>query len=168
MSMLTMFDVANMLIEIQDIKAENAYHEERGQLGVEVEPFEMLEMTQNAAVVPEEAIRETVLQMKQRWAFDKPCDDAVLETGARYALAVGKKIEERGYSAVTLIDVDGMKKAIGALNSKIQAFDASCFDGVYVTGDITSGDIERLNEKRRGGEENQEDTSRLALPNPEV
>ena len=73
-----------------------------------------------------------------------------------------------GCDALIYQDVDGMKKAIGALNSKIQAFDASCFDGVYVTGDITSGDIERLNEKRRGGEENQEDTSRLALPNPEV
>jgi len=44
-------------------------------------------------------------------------------------------------------------------------FDASCFDGVYVTGDITAGDIERLNENRVGGEEGQEDTSRLALPN---
>ena len=35
-------------------------------------------------------------------------------------------------------DVDGMKKAIGALNKRIADFDASCFDGVYVTGDITS------------------------------
>lgn len=85
----------------------------RGQLGVEVEPFEMLEMTQNAAAVPEKAVRETIAQMKQRWVFDKPCDESVLETGARYALAVGKKIEERGYSAVTLIDVDGMKKLLG-------------------------------------------------------
>jgi amidophosphoribosyltransferase len=39
---------------------------------------------------------------------------------------------------------------------------------VYVTGDITSDDIVRLNEKRRSGDENQDDTSRLALPNPEV
>ena len=85
----------------------------RGQLGVEVEPFEMLEMTINAAALPEEAVQETVAKMKQNWVFDKPCDDAVLETGARYALAIGKKIEERGYSAVTLIDVDGMKKLVG-------------------------------------------------------
>ena len=35
MSKLTMEDVANMLIEIQDIKAENAYYEGRGQLGVD-------------------------------------------------------------------------------------------------------------------------------------
>ncbi|QTN28023.1 amidophosphoribosyltransferase [Rhodoferax sp. AJA081-3] len=70
-----------------------------------------------------------------------------------------------GCDALIYQDVDGMKKAIGALNAKITGFDASCFDGVYVTGDITSDDINRLNEKRVGGEETQEDTSRLALPN---
>jgi len=71
-----------------------------------------------------------------------------------------------GCDALIYQDVEGMKKAIGSLNTKIAGFDASCFDGVYVTGDITSDDICRLNENRVGGEENQEDTSRLALPNP--
>ncbi len=70
-----------------------------------------------------------------------------------------------GCDALIYQDVDGMKKAIGSLNPKINGFDASCFDGIYVTGDITSDDINRLNEKRVGGEENQDDTSRLALPN---
>jgi amidophosphoribosyltransferase len=73
-----------------------------------------------------------------------------------------------GCDALIYQDVDGMKKAIGSLNTKITGFDASCFDGIYVTGDITSDDISRLNESRVGGEENQEDTSRLALPNPEA
>ena len=72
-----------------------------------------------------------------------------------------------GCDALIYQDVDGMKKAIGSLNTRIKGFDASCFDGVYVTGDITSDDIDRLNTSRVGGEENQEDTSRLALPNPE-
>ena len=72
-----------------------------------------------------------------------------------------------GCDALIYQDVDGMKKAIGSLNSKITGFDASCFDGVYVTGDITSDDINRLNQSRVGGEENQDDTSRLALPNHE-
>ncbi len=72
-----------------------------------------------------------------------------------------------GCDALIYQDVDGMKKAIGSLNSKITGFDASCFDGVYVTGDITSDDINRLNQCRVGGEENQDDTSRLALPNHE-
>lgn len=70
-----------------------------------------------------------------------------------------------GCDALIYQDVDAMKKAIGSLNASISGFDASCFDGVYVTGDITVADIARLNENRVGGEEGEEDTSRLALPN---
>jgi amidophosphoribosyltransferase len=70
-----------------------------------------------------------------------------------------------GCDALIYQDVDGMKKAIGSLSTKLAGFDASCFDGVYVTGDITSDDINRLNSNRVGGEESEEDTSRLALPN---
>jgi amidophosphoribosyltransferase len=70
-----------------------------------------------------------------------------------------------GCDALIYQDVEGMKKAIGMLNSKITGFDASCFDGVYVTGDITSDDIARLNANRVGGEEQQNDNSRLTLPN---
>ena len=71
-----------------------------------------------------------------------------------------------GCDALIYQDVDGMKKAIGKLSSRIKNFDASCFDGVYVTGDITSADITRLNETRVPEDENQDDNSRLALPNP--
>jgi len=70
-----------------------------------------------------------------------------------------------GCDALIYQDVDGMKKAIGALSDKLNGFDASCFDGVYVTGDISADDIARLNENRVGGDENQDDASRLALPN---
>jgi amidophosphoribosyltransferase len=72
-----------------------------------------------------------------------------------------------GCDALIYQDVDAMKKAIGSLNKNLDGFDASCFDGVYVTGDITDADISRLNSSRVGGDENQEDTSRLALPNYE-
>ena len=71
-----------------------------------------------------------------------------------------------GCDALIYQDVDGMKRAIGALNSKLAGFDASCFDGVYVTGDITAEDIERLNRSRVGGDELDGEGSRLALPNP--
>ncbi|HPW08499.1 MAG TPA: amidophosphoribosyltransferase [Burkholderiaceae bacterium] len=70
-----------------------------------------------------------------------------------------------GCDALIYQDVDGMKKAIGSLNTKLDGFDASCFDGVYVTGDISFDDITRLNENRVNADENEEDTSRLALPN---
>ncbi len=72
-----------------------------------------------------------------------------------------------GCDALIYQDVNGMKNAIGSLNPSIKDFDASCFDGVYVTGDITLEDIHRLNANRVGGDENQEDSSRLALPNHE-
>ncbi|MDP3338456.1 MAG: amidophosphoribosyltransferase [Rhodoferax sp.] len=72
-----------------------------------------------------------------------------------------------GCDALIYQDVDGMKKAIGSLNANIKDFDASCFDGIYVTGDITLDDIERLNANRVQGDETLEDNSRLALPNHE-
>jgi amidophosphoribosyltransferase len=72
-----------------------------------------------------------------------------------------------GCDALIYQDVDGMKKAIGSLNPNIKDFDASCFDGIYVTGDITLDDIERLNANRVQGDETLEDNSRLALPNHE-
>ena len=84
-------------------------------------------------------------------------------------VAHGRSIDEIrqiiGCDALIYQDVDAMKKAIGSLNPALAGFDASCFDGVYVTGDVTSDDIVRLNEKRVGTEEGEDDTSRLALPN---
>jgi len=70
-----------------------------------------------------------------------------------------------GCDALVYQDVAGMKKAIGALNPAIQGFDASCFDGVYVTGDITAEDILRLNVNRGGAQEVTQDDARLTLPN---
>jgi amidophosphoribosyltransferase len=70
-----------------------------------------------------------------------------------------------GCDALIYQDIDGMKRAIGSLSTKLTGFDASCFDGVYVTGDVTSDSIAKLNENRVGTEETEEDTSRLALPN---
>jgi amidophosphoribosyltransferase len=53
------------------------------------------------------------------------------------------------------------------LNKNLAGFDASCFDGIYVTGDITDADIARLGASRVGGAEGMDDNSRLALPNHE-
>jgi amidophosphoribosyltransferase len=74
-----------------------------------------------------------------------------------------------GCDALIYQDVDAMKQAVHAATAaqaqKLDGFDASCFDGVYVTGDVSVSDIVRLNEKRVGTEEGAEDSSRLALPN---
>ena len=70
-----------------------------------------------------------------------------------------------GCDALIYQDVDAMKRAIGSLNGKLDGFDASCFDGVYVTGDIDTEAISRMNGNRPRIEETEEDSSRLALPN---
>ena len=70
-----------------------------------------------------------------------------------------------GCDALIYQEVDAMKRAIGSLNPALAGFDASCFDGVYITGDITPEDIARLGASRVIAEEGDEDTSRLALPN---
>jgi amidophosphoribosyltransferase len=84
-------------------------------------------------------------------------------------VAHGRTVEEVrqiiGADALIYQDVDAMKHAIGKLNTKISGFDASCFDGVYVTGDIQAEDIARMNASRVKGGEDDADTSRLALPN---
>ncbi len=84
-------------------------------------------------------------------------------------VAHGRSVEEVrqliGADALIYQDVDAMKQAIGSLNKKLSGFDASCFDGVYVTGDICAADIERMNANRVKTGEEEADTSRLALPN---
>lgn len=85
----------------------------RGKIGVEVEPFEMLEMVQNIDKLSKADIADGVKFVKENWTFKKPCDDEVIEKGVTYALAVAMKIKERGYEAISLIDVDGMKKLLG-------------------------------------------------------
>ena len=84
-------------------------------------------------------------------------------------VAHGRTVEEVraiiGCDALIYQDVGAMKKAVGSLNTGLAGFEASCFDGVYVTGDVTSDDVVRLNEKRVGTEEDDGATSRLTLPN---
>ena len=73
-----------------------------------------------------------------------------------------------GCDALIYQDVEGMKRAIGSLNGKLDGFDASCFDGVYITGGITPESIAKMYEQRVGSsEEGELDVSRLALPNPQ-
>ncbi len=76
-----------------------------------------------------------------------------------------------GCDALIYQDVDAMKRAVmkaapaKADTLAIAGFEASCFDGVYVTGDIDIDAITRMNGNRPRIEETEEDSSRLALPN---
>jgi amidophosphoribosyltransferase len=70
-----------------------------------------------------------------------------------------------GADALIYQDVAAMKKVVAALNPRIDGFEASCFDGVYVTGDVTAEDFVTLAAQRgkQVDEEDAADRSRLAL-----
>jgi amidophosphoribosyltransferase len=73
-----------------------------------------------------------------------------------------------GCDALIYQDVEAMKRAVGMLSKKIDGFDASCFDGIYITGDITVETIAKMNAQRVDNSEDGDiDVSRLALPNPQ-
>ena len=95
------------------------------------------------------------------YGIDMPTKDELV--------AHGRSVEEIrqiiGADALIYQDVDAMKRAIGQLNPSLRGFDASCFDGVYVTGDITEGDIDRMNQQRVKTDEREAEGSRLTLPN---
>ena len=84
-------------------------------------------------------------------------------------IAHNRSIEEIrqfiGADALIYQDVDAMKRVVGALNPLVRGFEASCFDGVYITGDVTADDFSAMAEQRKaqGNEEDSEDRSRLAL-----
>jgi len=85
----------------------------RSQIGIEVETFEMLEMIQNIEILEPGEIESVIKHVKEKWHFEGSCEEDVIKSGVEYALGIGKKIKERGFDAVTLIDVDGMKKLLG-------------------------------------------------------
>jgi L-fucose isomerase-like protein len=85
----------------------------RKQVGTEVECFEMLEMVQRADHASPESVAGVLEMIHQKWVFERPANPEVVEKGIKYYLALREKILERKYQAVSLIDVDGMKKLLG-------------------------------------------------------
>ena len=81
--------------------------------GVEIETFEMLEIQQRYEKLSEEAKREVVNNRILKWNFLKPANDDAMMMAAGYYLAVKEIAEERNYKAISLKDVDGMKKLCG-------------------------------------------------------
>jgi amidophosphoribosyltransferase len=84
-------------------------------------------------------------------------------------VAHGRSIEEIrrfiGADALIYQDVDAMKRVVAALNPRVASFEASCFDGRYITGDVSDADFAALEAQRRlqFDEEESDERGRLAL-----
>lgn len=70
-----------------------------------------------------------------------------------------------GADALIYQDVDAMKRVVKALNPKLVNFEASCFDGVYITGDVSAEDFAAIATQRSSQPQDEEgaERSRLAL-----
>jgi amidophosphoribosyltransferase len=83
-------------------------------------------------------------------------------------IAYGRSNEEicREITADKLVyqDVDALKRSISDVNPALQNFEASCFDGIYVTGDVTQAYLDRLEYARHHPKDGPgEDTARTQL-----
>ena len=75
-----------------------------------------------------------------------------------------------GADALIYQDVDAMKRVVRALNPRLDGFEASCFDGHYITGDVSAADFLAIEQQRsaaRFDDDEDEDRSRLALQSRE-
>jgi amidophosphoribosyltransferase len=99
------------------------------------------------------------------YGIDMPTKDELV--------AHGRSIEEIrqfiGADALIYQDVDAMKRVVGALNPQVHSFDASCFDGHYITGDVDAGVAAARESQRRLPLEEDDGParSRLALQSAE-
>jgi amidophosphoribosyltransferase len=88
-------------------------------------------------------------------------------------IAHGRTIEEIrvyiGADQLIYQDVDAMKRVVAALNPRIRGFEASCFDGEYITGDVSAEDFATMQAQRKlqFDEEDEGNRSRLALQGSE-
>lgn len=83
------------------------------EIGAEIETFEMLEIEQRYQKITDAQKQAVIDNCMSKWNFVKPANPESMKMAAGYYLAVKEICDERGYDAVSLKDVDGMKKLLG-------------------------------------------------------
>ncbi len=103
------------MMGFRDMKLYNTLYEGlslKSQIGTEIEFFEMLELVQLSKSIDNNEVLALLGKIKKEWKFVKPIDNEFLKKGITYYLAVKNLVEENGYDALSLKDVDGMKKLL--------------------------------------------------------
>jgi hypothetical protein len=104
------------MIGYRDMKLYNTLYEGlslKEKIGTEIEFFEMLEMLQLTEKNIDSDIIQLLDKIKKEWNFEKPADENFLKKGISYYMAVKKMAEENQLDAISIKDVDGMKKILG-------------------------------------------------------
>jgi amidophosphoribosyltransferase len=82
------------------------------------------------------------------YGIDMPTRNELLANG-RSDEEIAREI---GADAVIYQDLDDLIRAVQEVNPRLTSFDASCFDGRYITGDVTGEYLDRLESQRNGAE----------------
>jgi hypothetical protein len=104
------------MMGFRDMKLYNTLYEGlslKAKIGTEIEFFEMLEMLQLSEKITDKEIQSVLKKIKKKWNFEKPANEDFLLKGIRYYLAIRNIAEENKFDAISLKDVDGMKKILG-------------------------------------------------------
>lgn len=104
------------MMGFRDMKLYNTLYEGmslKEKIGVEIEYFEMLEMVNESKKVDQNEVQQLLDKIKKEWVFTKPVDEDFLKNSISYYLAVKKIAGYNKFNAVSLKDVDGMKKIMG-------------------------------------------------------
>jgi amidophosphoribosyltransferase len=91
------------------------------------------------------------------YGIDMPTRSELIATG-RSDEDIAREI---GADAVIYQELDDLVRAVRACGTHVPAFDTSCFDGTYVTGDVSEDYLARLEAQRCG-------TGAGALPSVET
>ncbi|MEQ1743018.1 MAG: amidophosphoribosyltransferase [Candidatus Nitrotoga sp.] len=87
------------------------------------------------------------------YGIDMPSRKELIATGR----SDGEICLEIGADKLVYQDLDDLKAAVRKTNPDIQYFDASCFDGDYITGDITPEYLDEIEAARENGKVNADD-----------
>jgi amidophosphoribosyltransferase len=73
---------------------------------------------------------------------------------------VGREI---GADALIYQDLDALKECVRKLNPRLTTFETSCFDGQYITGDVTTDYLNAIEIKRDASRDSEEDSDTAQL-----
>lgn len=121
-------------------------------IGAEIETFELLEIEQRYQKVTQEEKNAVIDNCISKWHFLKPAQREGLEKAAGYYLSVRALAKERGYTAISLKDVDGMKKLLGFPPAPIFMLLANCDDLCTVPENDCLGSVTQLMVKALTGQ----------------
>lgn len=87
------------------------------------------------------------------YGIDMPTRQELIATDRNEA-EIAREIEA---DAVIYQDLDALKRAVSEVNPRLTQFETSCFDGRYVTGDVTAEYLESIERSRNASREDGED-----------